>query len=168
MGPSFLGFTPFSRVYVVPFHSISILATLANLALLYYMFLVGLELHIRPQVRAGTRALSISLAGILFAIPVGWTLHTYLLFRDFDFEKTKGSSKQVASVVYGPVFWGLALASTNSVDLAQILEDLKLLHLDIGQLALSVAVISYLLRWFLFLVAMTLVGNGKLYTMLFT
>lgn len=95
MGPSFLGFTPFSRVYVVPFHSISILATLANLALVYYMFLVGLELDIRPQVRAGTRALSISLAGILFAIPVGWALHTYLLFRDFDSEKTKGSRKQV-------------------------------------------------------------------------
>lgn len=37
--------------------------------------------------------------------------------------------------MYGPVFWGLALASTNSVDLAQILEDLKLFHLDIGQLA---------------------------------
>lgn len=80
------------RVYVVPFHNISILATLANLALVYYMFLVGLELDIRPLVRAGTRALSISLAGILFAISVGWALHTYLLFRDFDFEKTKGST----------------------------------------------------------------------------
>lgn len=47
MGPSFLGFMPFARVYVVPFHSISILETLANLALLG-----GLELDIRPLVRA--------------------------------------------------------------------------------------------------------------------
>lgn len=37
MGPSFLGFKPFARVYVVPFHSISILETckLWHLAVVY-------------------------------------------------------------------------------------------------------------------------------------
>ncbi|XP_061998821.1 cation/H(+) antiporter 15-like [Rosa rugosa] len=141
------------------------LETLANLGLVYHIFLIGLEFEFRPVVRAGTKALSIALAGVVFAIPAGWALHTYVLFRDFETVKAKSNMKNVA---YGPIFWGIVLSSTNFADLTQILADFKLLHSEVGRLALSGAIISDVASWFLFLVVMAILGYGKLYTVLLT
>ncbi|TQD71311.1 hypothetical protein C1H46_043154 [Malus baccata] len=96
------------------------------------MFLVGLELDFKPVIRSG------------------WVLHRYLLLKDFT-EPTK-IYKQNRN---GPIFWGIALATTNFPDLARILADL--LHSEVGRLALSSAVISDLCSWFLFLLGMAAV-----------
>lgn len=129
------------------------LETLGNLAIVYHMFLVGLELDFKPVIRSGKKALSIAFAGIIFSIPVGWVLHRYLLLKDFT-EQTK-IYKQNRN---GPIFWGIALATTNFPDLARILADLKLLHSEVGRLALSSAVISDLCSWFLLLLGMAAVN----------
>lgn len=129
------------------------LETLGNLAIVYHMFLVGLELDFKPVIRSGKKTLSIAFAGIIFSIPVGWVLHRYLLLKDFT-EQTK-IYKQNRN---GPIFWGIALATTNFPDLARILADLKLLHSEVGRLALSSAVISDLCSWFLLLLGMAAVN----------
>ncbi|KAB2627389.1 cation/H(+) antiporter 15-like [Pyrus ussuriensis x Pyrus communis] len=92
------------------------LETLGNLAIVYHMFLVGLELDFKPVIRSGKKTLSIAFARIIFSIPVGWVLHRYLLLKDFT-EQTK-IYKQNRN---GPIFWGIALATTNFPDLARIL-----------------------------------------------
>ncbi|KAL6124993.1 hypothetical protein ACLB2K_077501 [Fragaria x ananassa] len=165
LGPSVFSIPKIVGVTITPFDSIITLETMANLGLVYHVFMIGLDFEIRPVVRAGTKAISIAVAGVAFAIPAGWILHTYVLFRDFETVKDKSNLKNVA---YGPIFWGIILAGTNFADLTQILADFKLLHSEVGRLALSGAIISDVSSWFLFLVVMAILGDGKLYTVLLT
>ncbi|KAM1176067.1 hypothetical protein ACFX2I_028349 [Malus domestica] len=143
---------------VFPYSTVKIIETIGNLALVYHMFLVGLELDLKPVLRAGKKALSIALAGIVFSVLVGWALCRYVLLKDFV-EETKGKDGQKLPTVNGPWFWGVALATTNFPDLARILTDLKLLYSAVGGLALSASVISDLCSWFLLLLVMAIVNN---------
>ncbi|KAM2263809.1 hypothetical protein ACFXTI_040055 [Malus domestica] len=142
---------------VFPYSTVKIIETMGNLALVYHMFLVGLELDLKPILRAGKKAISIALAGIIFSVLVGWALCRYVLLKDFA-EQTKGNGGKLPTKD-GPWFWGVALATTNFPDLARILADLKLLYSDVGGLALSASVISDLCSWFLLLLVMAIVNS---------
>ncbi|XP_034203501.1 cation/H(+) antiporter 15-like [Prunus dulcis] len=156
LGGMALGVVIFLKSNIFPLSSLLTLETAGNFALVYHMFLVGLELDFKPILRAGKKSLSIALVGIVFCVLVGFGLFRYLLYRDFDYQtKAKGTK-------YGPFFWGIALATTNFSDLAGILADLKLLYSDIGGLALSASVISDLCSWFLLLTVMAIVNHNQI------
>ncbi|XP_050386310.1 cation/H(+) antiporter 15-like [Argentina anserina] len=165
LGPSVFSITSIMGVTITPFDTIMTLETFANLGLVFHVFLIGLDFEIRPVVRAGTKAISIAVAGLVFAIPTGWVLHTYVLFKDFETVRDKSNLKNAS---YGPIFWGIILASTNFSDLTQILADFKLLHSEVGRLAISGAIISDVALWNVFLVVMAILADGKLYTVLLT
>ncbi|KAL6180413.1 hypothetical protein ACLB2K_047076 [Fragaria x ananassa] len=155
-GPSAIGNIDVIRRTTLSFNSLLTLETIANLGLVYYMFLLGLELDFRPVIRAGKKALSIAVAGILVSVPVGWGLHYYVL-RNQSHTDLKGD-EQERLLKRGPLFWGISLATTNFADLARILADLKLLQSEIGRLALSAAVISDMFSGFFFMIAMAFVN----------
>ncbi|KAL6176574.1 hypothetical protein ACLB2K_053207 [Fragaria x ananassa] len=156
LGPSAIGNIDVIRRTTLSFNSLLTLETIANLGLVYYMFLLGLELDFRPVIRSGKKALSIAVAGILVSVPVGWGLHYYVL-RNQGHTDLKGD-EQERLLKRGPLFWGISLATTNFADLARILADLKLLQSEIGRLALSAAVISDMFSGFLFMIAMAFVN----------
>ncbi|ONI20919.1 hypothetical protein PRUPE_2G040900 [Prunus persica] len=156
LGGMALGVVIFLKSNIFPLSSLLMLETAGNFALVYHMFLVGLELDFKPILRAGKKSLSIALVGIVFCVLVGFGLFRYLLYKDFDYQtKAKGTK-------YGPFFWGIALATTNFSDLAGILADLKLLYSDVGGLALSASVISDLCSWFLLLTGMAIVNHNQI------
>ncbi|KAM6576101.1 hypothetical protein CsatB_027938 [Cannabis sativa] len=157
LGPSGIGFTDFAVKHLTPFGTIMTLENIAALGIIYFMFMVGLEVDLKPILKAGRKPVTTAVAGIILPVPLGYALH-HLLLENFA-EISRNSPNQ-----FGPLFWGLALATTNFPDLAGLLADLKLLHTDVGRTALTSSVISDIICWFLFILVMATSSRGRIFT----
>ncbi|CAA3011614.1 cation H(+) antiporter 18-like [Olea europaea subsp. europaea] len=151
LGPSALGRNHKYLHALFPPRSLTVLDTLANLGLLFFLFLVGLELDPRSLKRTGKKALSIALSGI--SVP-------FILGIGSSFVLRETISKGVS---HGPflVFMGVALSITAFPVLARILAELKLLTTDVGQIAMSAAAVNDVAAWILLALAIALSGTDS-------
>ncbi|KAF2319324.1 hypothetical protein GH714_014804 [Hevea brasiliensis] len=125
---------------------------MGQLGLVYYMFLVGLEMDLTMLRHIEKKALSNAAVGILLPLCMGIGL--YFLFMEFKQPKTIGM---------GGAVWAITLTVTSFSDLARVLSDMKLLQTDIGRLALSSAVVSDLVAWALLVTTITIVNQHFYY-----
>ncbi|EXB88792.1 Cation/H(+) antiporter 18 [Morus notabilis] len=151
LGPSAFGRNKAYLDAVFPDKSLTVLDTLANLGLLFFLFLVGLELDLKALRRTGKKAFSIAIVGISLPFIIG-------IGTSFALRAT------ISKGVQGPaflVFIGVALSITAFPVLACILVELKLLTTDLGRMAMSAAAVNDIVAWILLALAIALSGDDS-------
>ncbi len=132
---------------------------LAQLGLILFMFLIGLELN--PRLLQGRLqvAVRISLVGILLPLVLGIALaHRLELWQP---QLLPGDHRPA-----GALFVGVAMAITAFPVLVRILRDRGMQDQPIGVLATAVAAIDDLVTWFLLAVVVALARNGSFWAAL--
>lgn len=139
LGPSLLGtVSPVVYHFVLPPGLVPTLGVVAELGVVLYMFLVGLELNadvVRGQIKTTT---IIALASIVVPFAMGAALSTYLY--------PLLSPPAVAPLSF-TLFLGVAMSITAFPVLARILSDLRMGRTELGMRALACAAIADVAAW---------------------
>ena len=139
LGPSFLGWVwSDAYAFVLPASVAPLLGAVAQLGVVLYMFLVGLELNPARLRRQFGTTVAISTTGMIVPFALGVALAFYLYSRV--------SSADVAFLNFA-LFIGVAMSITAFPVLARILSDLRMTHTDLGALALGCAAIGDVTAW---------------------
>ncbi|KAJ7957029.1 Cation/H(+) antiporter like [Quillaja saponaria] len=148
LGPSVLGRSSKFAEAVFPLRSVMVIETMANVGLLYFLFLVGVEMDMTVIKRTGKKAMVIAVAGMILPFIIGASF-SFLLRRN-DTNMNQGTYI---------LFLGVALSVTAFPVLARILAELKLINSEIGKLALSSALVNDMCAWILLALAIALAEN---------
>ncbi|KAH6558310.1 hypothetical protein KP509_1Z070100 [Ceratopteris richardii] len=151
LGPSALGRIERYKAKIFPSQSFILLETVADLGLLFFLFLVGLELDLASVKKTGKQALSIAAAGIAVPFVAGVGVSVIL-------HRTIAEDKNFSPFL---VFMGVALSITAFPVLARILAERRLLTTDVGQMAMSAAAVNDVVAWVLLALAVALSASGK-------
>lgn len=148
LGPSVLGRNIRFANVIFPLRSVMVLETMANVGLLYFLFLVGVEMDISVVRRTGKKALAIAIAGMVLPFIIGACF-------SFILHKTDENMTQGTFIL----FLGVALSVTAFPVLTRILAELKLINTEIGRIALSSALVNDMSAWILLALAIALAEN---------
>ncbi|KOM34492.1 hypothetical protein LR48_Vigan02g064200 [Vigna angularis] len=142
LSSSFLGRIPgvFHMIYRP--EGIMSVETFANVGIMYYVFLTGLEMNCDTILRSSKQAVVIAVASILIPALVGAG------FLALQNDLAGGSS--VALTAKGYMFWCAILSVTSFPVLARLLSDLKILYTRLGKDALTAAILIDTFGWVLF------------------
>ena len=138
LGPSVLGvFWADGVDYVFPTEIVSALKVLAQLGLVMFMFLIGLELDLGKLRGQGHKALLISHASIVAPLVLGGLVGLWLHPR------FGGDADRLGFVL----FLGAAMSITAFPVLARVLQETNLQHTRIGVLVITCAAIDDVTAW---------------------
>ncbi|CAJ1974785.1 unnamed protein product [Sphenostylis stenocarpa] len=151
LGPSVLGQIETFSSAVFPLRSVMVIETMANIGLLYFLFLVGVEMDITFMRTVGRKAVASAIAGMVLPFIIG-VAFSYLLAK-----KTETNINQGTYIL----FLGVALSVTAFPVLARILAELKLINTELGKLALSAALINDVCAWILLALAIAFAENNS-------
>lgn len=154
LGPSVLGKSAKFADALFPRRSVMVLETMANVGLLYFLFIVGVEMDISSIKRTGKKAILIAIAGMILPFLLG------VSFSFFLRQKTQ-MVKQGTFIL----FLGVALSVTAFPVLARILAELKLLNKEIGQIAMSSALVNDIVAWTVLAFALAMSENNNRMTL---
>ena len=151
LGPTLLGWlAPGVQAFFFPTDILPSLGVVANLGLVFYMFLVGLELD--PTQLRGRLGQAAAISNTSVALPmilgIAVALPTYeVVGPDKDF-------------VPFALFMGVAMSITAFPVLARILVERRMLGRPVGALALACAAIDDITAWFLIALALAVATAG--------
>ncbi|KAK3041087.1 hypothetical protein RJ639_026884 [Escallonia herrerae] len=150
LGPSVMGQNLNFATTIFPLRSVMVLETMANVGLLYFLFLVGVEMDLAIIRRTGKKAVAIAIAGMILPFLIGVSF-SYLLHQKSQ------SVRQVTFIL----FLGVALSVIAFPVLARILAELKLLNTEIGRISMSSALVNDICAWILLTLAIALAENDS-------
>ncbi|KAK5950772.1 hypothetical protein OHC33_008155 [Knufia fluminis] len=162
LGPSIMGRIPGFTQHIFPTASMPAFSLAANLGLVLFLFLVGLEVDLRFLVSNWRIALSVGAAGMAlpFALGVGVAYGLYHQFRE------ESGLEPISFGIYA-LFIGVALSITAFPVLCRILTSLKLLSTPVGVIVLSAGVGNDVVGWILLALCVALVNSGAGLTALY-
>ncbi|KEF56978.1 uncharacterized protein A1O9_07168 [Exophiala aquamarina CBS 119918] len=155
LGPSVMGRIPGFTSHIFPPASMPAFSLAANLGLVLFLFLVGLEVDIRFLVSNWRIALSVGALGMALPFGLGAGI-AYGLFHEFR------DDSGLAPISFGiyMLFIGVAMAITAFPVLCRILTSLKLLGTPVGVIVLSAGVGNDVVGWILLALCVALVNSG--------
>jgi Kef-type K+ transport system membrane component KefB len=152
LGPSLLGaISPNLQAAIFPTDILVPFGVAANLGLIFFMFLIGMEVDQKQlKGRAGPAA---AISNVSVALPmllgIGAALPLYkLLAPDIKFAAFA-------------IFMGVAMSITAFPVLARILTERRMLKSDVGSLTIGCAAIDDVSAWFLIALATAIAVNGS-------
>jgi Kef-type K+ transport system membrane component KefB len=154
LGPSLLGRVwPEAAAVVLPSSVAPYLGVVAQLGVILYMFLVGLDLDLKVLVSRAQATVTISHASIIAPFLLGAALALFLYPRL--------STRDVPFTSFA-LFLGVAMSITAFPVLARILTDCRMQKTHLGAIALGCAAMDDVTAWCLlaFVVAMTRAAVG--------
>ncbi|GFF50347.1 K(+)/H(+) antiporter 1 [Aspergillus udagawae] len=156
LGPSVMGRIPGFTNAIFPAASIPNLTLVANLGLVLFLFLVGLETDLRFLISNWRVAASVSAAGMILPFGFGSAI-SYGLYHTF---RTEPGMTHIDFGTY-LLFIGIAMAITAFPVLCRILTELKLLGTNVGVIVLSAGVGNDVVGWILLALCVALVNAGS-------
>ncbi|KAK4400397.1 Cation/H(+) antiporter 15 [Sesamum angolense] len=133
----------------IPLRSVMVLETMANVGLLYFLFLVGVEMDIVHVIKtSGRKALVIAVTGMILPFLIGVSF-SFILHQSAQYVK-------LGTFI---IFLGVALSVTAFPVLARILAELKLVNTEIGKIAMASALLNDMCAWILLAVALAIAEN---------
>ena len=154
LGPSLFGmWFPAASAQIFAVNSLGPLQLLAQLGVIFFMFLVGLELDWSSVRKKAHAAVAVSNVSILLPFLLG-VLAAFPLYREH-------APAGVSFQAFG-LFMGIAMSITAFPVLARILEDRGLTGTPIGSTALACAAVDDVTAWTLlaFVVAVVTAGGA--------
>lgn len=112
-----------------PTRSLMVLETMANVSLIYFLFLIEVELDMSLVRRTGKKSAMIAAIGLAISFIISFYLKPFMA----------GASVQYITFL---LFHGAALSISSFPVLAHILADLKLLNTELGRFDISVSIIN--------------------------
>lgn len=154
LGPSVLMRIPGFEATIFPAESIPNLNLVANIGLILFLFLVGLEVEMRMFLTNWRLALSVGVASMVLPFGLGCAI-SWGLFQEFDTE-----FKAVKIGVF-MLFVGTAFSITAFPVLCRILTELKLISSPVGITVLAAGVANDVTGWILLALCIALINNGS-------
>ncbi|KAL8868470.1 MAG: hypothetical protein Q9174_004971, partial [Haloplaca sp. 1 TL-2023] len=156
LGPSVLGRIPGFTDAIFPEESLPTLSLAANLGLVLFLFLVGLEVDLRLLQKNWKISLSVGAAGMAIPFGLGCAV-AYGLYHEFR------EDSGLVPIDFGTymLFVGVAMAITAFPVLCRILTELKLLGSEVGLVVLSAGVGNDVVGWILLALCVALVNAGS-------
>ncbi|MFI5741326.1 cation:proton antiporter [Streptomyces anulatus] len=153
LGPSLLGWLwPTGQAWLIPPESIPYTGALGQLALLVFMFLIGLELDLGVLRGLGRTALVVSQASIALPLLLGAALASGMYAT---------MAPEAAGKLPFVLFIAVALSITAFPVLARILTDRGMYHTPLGALAMACAAVNDAMAWCLLAVVVTITRSGS-------
>ncbi|KAF2254929.1 K(+)/H(+) antiporter-like protein 1 [Trematosphaeria pertusa] len=155
LGPSVMGRIPGFTANIFPEAAMPQLSLVANLGLILFLFIIGLEVDLRFLISNWKVAANVGLVSMAVPFGLGCAIAVGL------YNQFKDEPETVA--IDFPVFMlfiGVAMAITAFPVLCRILTELKLLMTPVGIIVLSAGVANDVVGWILLALCVALVNAG--------
>ncbi|KAK3840260.1 MAG: Sodium/hydrogen exchanger family-domain-containing protein [Linnemannia elongata] len=159
LGPSVLGRIPGFASTIFKAESLPFLNLVSNIGLVFFLFLVGLELDPALVVKRAKFALGISFAGMALPLGVGAAV-SYVLYEEMGPENKVGFGQFL-------LFCGVAMAITAFPVLARILAEQKLLTTKVGFLTICAGAVGDIVAWILLALVVSIINSASKITPLY-
>jgi Kef-type K+ transport system membrane component KefB len=145
---------------IFPAAALPNLTLVANIGLVFFLFLVGLEVDLRIMLRNARVAIGVSLAGMILPFGLGCAIAVGI-YNNF----AAGASQPSFGIFL--LFMGVSFSITAFPVLARILTELKLLQTSVGVIVLSAGVGNDVTGWVLLALTVALVNASNGITVLY-
>ncbi|KAF9116661.1 K(+)/H(+) antiporter [Mortierella sp. AM989] len=155
LGPSIMGKIPGFNDTIFPKESIHFLTLVADLGLVLFLFLVGLELDPKLILKRAKHALGISIAGIVvpFVFSCGVCL---LLYREYEQPTATTPSPPFGQFL---LTCGVAMSLTAFPVLARILAEMQLMSTTVGFITVCAAAAGDIVAWILLALLVSFINS---------
>lgn len=154
LGPSLMGlFLPEVSAGLFPEGSLGNLQFLSHIGLIFFMFIIGMELDIKVLKNKADAAVVVSHASIIFPYFLGVAL-AYFLYKDF-------APRGVPFLGFG-LFMGIAMSITAFPVLARIIQERGLTKTPLGMMAITCAAADDVTAWCILAAVIAIVKTGSI------